>query len=789
MSYEPQTGELFAGRYRVDRLVGRGATGGVWAVFDEEIGDRVALKLLTSGPDDAAERFRREVRLARRVTHRNAARIFDIGTAHGLLYLTMELVEGDSLQGLISRQVRLSLRQAAEIGSQIAQGLAAAHEVGVVHRDIKPANVLLDPAGRVVLTDFGLARAVVADAKVTIGSQMLGTPSYMAPEQVRGEAVGPRSDLYALGAVLYEMLTGRCPFVRDGVVATAMARLQEEPEDPRRHVPIPEDVAALVMRCLERSPDRRPESAAAVANALAEIAHRPETPDTAATLLAPSAVTSSGSHGPARSGIVSSLGGATSAFGKLASEQRTLAVLPFSHRGPAAHAHIAEVISEDLTDVLTMTGGLRVTSSSATAKYLGQTVDPRTVGRELGVDAIVDGGVRVLGDRLRISARLIDVATGEQLWVDRFEGSAAEAPEIEEITSQRIAERLRRELELLGARHAVAPEALDLYLEAQRRSSVALVPDDPRSDVVDLLDQAIEIAPDFALALAAHADFSVRRWFLPAGQHDGAVARRAHESVARASAEAPHLPLTHYAAGRLAVSDGRFGDAARELTLALALAPTFAEVHVYLGNLQCEAGRADEGERHIQLASKLDPTLSVGLMLARRFALNRDLERFREAIAAARAKPTESRLILDSVEMRVAGWFGDLATVRRCRPASYVTPGHRVTEFFEVHRAALLGEASPTELLRSLERALAAGSGPRLDAFNRQLAIEALGPVDVDSAMAQLRALTDTKAFVDADWLERCPALDALRSQPDFLTLVARVRLRADAIWRLASSS
>src|SRR6185369_3075400 len=161
----------------------------------------------------------------------------------------------------------------------------------------------------------------------------------------------------------------------------------------------------------------------------------------------------------------------------------------------AEHAHLAEVISEDLVDVLTMTRGLRVTSSGATAKYLGQSVDPRTAGRELGVDAIVDGGVRVLGDRLRISARLIDVGTGEQLWVDRFEGALADAIEIEEITAQRIAERMRRELEILGARHGVAPEAVDLYLEAQRRSASTLLPDDSLSEVLDLLERAIEIAP------------------------------------------------------------------------------------------------------------------------------------------------------------------------------------------------------------------------------------------------------------------------------------------------------
>ncbi|HEX2463140.1 MAG TPA: protein kinase [Thermoanaerobaculia bacterium] len=793
MSYEPQTGELFAERYRIDRLVGRGATGAVWAVYDEEVGDRVALKLLTGGPDDAAERFRREVRLARRVTHRNAARIFDLGAANGSLYLTMELVEGESLQALISRQARLSVRRAAEIGTQIAHGLAAAHEVGVVHRDIKPANVLLDQTGRVVLTDFGLARAVAAEANVTVGSVMMGTPSYMAPEQVRGEAVGPRTDLYALGALLYEMLTGRCPFVRDDAVAIALARLTADPEDPRRHVPMPDDVAALVMRCLERSSDRRPESATDVANVLAEIALRSETPDTAATLVATSAETAPGSYQGSRGSSVSTERASSSAA--RSSEQCTLAVLPFHHRGPAEHAHLAEVIAEDLVDVLTRTRGLRVTSSRATAKYLGQSVDPRSAGRELAVEAIVDGSVRILGDRVRISARLIDVATGEQLWTDRFDGLLAEAREIEEITPQRMADRLRQELELLGARHAVPLEAVDLYLEANRRIATAgwtgtdAAPTTlADGQVVDLLDRAIAIAPDFGLALAAHADFSVRRWFMPAGQNEE-TAKKAHESVARASVRAPQVPLTHYAAGRLAVSDGRFGDAARELTLALALAPTYAGVHAYLGSLQCEAGRGDEGERHIRLASRLDPALAVGTMLARHVAFDRDLARFRETIEELRAKQVESRFVLDLIEMRVGGWFGDLETVRRCRPSSHIQE-HAANRVLDAQRAALLGESSEAQLLATLENALVPGSGPRLVAALRQLVVEGLAPMGaVESAMAQLRLLTDSPAFVDADWLERCPALDPLRSQADFVTIVARVRLRADAIWRVASST
>ena len=397
-------------------------------------------------------------------------------------------------------------------------------------------------------------------------------------------------------------------------------------------------------------------------------------------------------------------------------------------------------------DVLTMTRGMRVTSSGATAKYQGQSVDPRTAGRELGVDAIVDGSVRILGDRLRISARLIDVATGEQLWVDRFDGPLAGSA---------------RDRGDHGPTHrrAPAPGARGPRRATQRAAgggrplprgtpeerARALAPSRRNlSAVLDLLDRAIEIAPDFALAIAAHADHSVRRWFLPAGQNDEAVARRAHESVARACALAPQVPLTHYAAGRLAVSDGRFGDAARELMLALALAPTYAEVHAYLGSLQLEAGRGDEGERHIQLASRLDATFAVGTLQARRFAFNRDLDRFREMIEAIRAKPTEAR-----IRHRVDGDAGR-RMVRRPRDGAalptfaYVTPGHPVTLFLEAQRGALLGEMSEAELLASLEPVLASGSGPRLDAFMRQLAIEALAPMGaIESAMAQLRLVTE----------------------------------------------
>lgn len=778
---EPQIGELFAGRYRIDRILGRGMTGTVWAAHDEEVGDSVALKLLMAGPDDAIDRFRREVRVARRVTHRNAARIFDLGAAQGMLYLTMELVDGESLSDRLLKESPMGVPRVLDIGSQVASGLAAAHEVGVIHRDIKPANVMISASGRVVVTDFGLARGVAGDSNVTLGPTMMGTPSYMAPEQVRGEALGPAADLYALGAVLYEMLTGRCPFVRDSVVATAMARLHEQPEDPRQYASIPDELAGLVLECLERDSARRPESAARVAARLAAMSGKGANTDAIATLYSPAILSASPTQRAGNPGVAST-------FISVAPQDRTLAVLPFRYRGTPEHSYLVESLAEDLIDTLSTTRGMRVASFGATAKYEGQSVDPREAGRELGADAIVDGTAQVVGTRLRISARLIDVATSEQLWFLRFDEALSDCIDLMETIALRIAENLRVELEMLNARYGVDEEVVELLREALRRTEGAALADGMFDAGLELIEHALVLAPDFALALAMHAEMSVRRWFLPSGQKDTEVARSAHESVDRALSRAPDVARTHYAAGRLAVSDGRWADAAAELTLALTIAPTYAVVHDYLGSLQCEAGRGDEGVRHIELALKIDPTLPVGPSLARQRALAGDLDSYSAMVAVMRKTPSVSRFMLDSLELRVAGWNGDLETVRRCRPASYIPPNHPTYRFWEAQRAALLGETSGAELLKSLEVVLKAGSGPRLDAFMRQLAIEALAPIGaLESAMDQLNILIGSPAFLDTDWMERCAALGPLRDQPDYGELVTRVHRRADAIWRVRS--
>ncbi len=269
-------GQVIAGRYRVLGWIGAGGMGSVYRVRDEELGEDVALKLIRRRlvtDASALERFRREARLARRVTHRNVVRMFDIGDHKGEKFLTMELVDGESLGARLARLGALSAEQAVVFGLAICEGLAAAHDAGVVHLDLKPDNVILDRDGRAVLTDFGVAVALGGRSSGGDAGQPLGTPMYMAPEQFEeATELDGRVDVYAFGAILYEMLTGRPAWAGATPVAVAMERHASSPPDPRATgADVPDQLAAIVVRCLAVSRDDRYASARAVGEALRSI--------------------------------------------------------------------------------------------------------------------------------------------------------------------------------------------------------------------------------------------------------------------------------------------------------------------------------------------------------------------------------------------------------------------------------------------------------------------------------------------------------------------------------------
>ncbi|MGH7579646.1 MAG: protein kinase domain-containing protein, partial [Gemmatimonadales bacterium] len=270
-------GQRFAGRYDIQELLGSGGMGVVYRAFDREVGEAVAIKALRpelGGMDPTLlERFRQELRLARRITHRNVVRTYDLGEVDGVYYITMELVRGTTVATLIREAGRLDVPATLTIGKQVCRALEVAHEEGVVHRDVKPQNLLVDPAGFLKVMDFGIARLAEQRAEpgqgLTAAGVVVGTPQYMAPEQLFGQTVDGRADLYATGAVLFECVTGRPVFEAPSLVALLARHLEDLPPDPRTLNPqVPESLAIVINRALARKPDDRWQSAAEFLRAL-----------------------------------------------------------------------------------------------------------------------------------------------------------------------------------------------------------------------------------------------------------------------------------------------------------------------------------------------------------------------------------------------------------------------------------------------------------------------------------------------------------------------------------------
>jgi len=770
---------LFAGRYALVKLLGRGGMGAVYQARDVLVGDVVALKTLELGKDagpDAIERFRREVRLARRIAHPCVARTHDLGTHEGQPFLTMEYVEGEDLHALLARERVLPPARAARVALAVSEGLAAAHAAGVVHRDLKPANILLEPGGRVVLTDFGIARAVVAEASSrTLGGVLVGTPLYMAPEQVSGEPVDARVDLYAVGLLLYEMLTGELPFSGDSPWAAALARLRQAPPDPRQRANVPAPLAELALRCLARAPEDRPATALEVASTLREWLASVGEPTGGLPL---STVLGTVPPSPTPTPEASPTSLQTLRSGTPTPRQG-VGLLPLRFQGPREAEFLGDSLTEALIDTLSRVRGLSVMGSGVMARFR-QERDPRLVGRELGLELVVDGAVQSTGSSVRVSIRLLEAGTGTQLWSGRFEHGSTDAFELQDRLVPRIAETLREELVLAAWRASTPPEALALYRqsEVQLTSVGRVVQDTP----LHQLEACLALAPGFAPALALHAIANLRLWFVSTrdAQQDWAAAARA--SVERAARLAPELPNTHLARAMLAAQEDDWRAAVMALRTALDLAPTHAGSLLYLGTLQCEAGRADEGLVRLRLAYELAPGQSSALFeLARCSALRGRMDDYRWALERMGGSAM-NRMGLLSLRSRVAAWTGDREELLRCGQelADELAPMAQASLGYV---NVVLGEMKAEEMRALIDGWLARAASVRMASMVCQLTTEVLCLIgQPEQALPYFTRAVDT-ALIDLEWMDRCPALQPLRPLPGFTEGRRKVRARVEAIW------
>ena len=648
---------VLAGRFHLMGLIGVGAMGAVYRARDLELGETVALKMLRPelvGSRDMLELFRREVRLARRVTHPNVARIYDIGEHDQVSFLTMQYVEGESLAALLERREPIAIARAIAITRDILAGLWAAHDAGVLHRDLKPGNVLVTPEGRAVVTDFGVARAADSAPDET-GGLMVGTPLYMAPEQMEGGALDARADLYAVGVVLFEMLTGQRPIEGKSTMAVATTRLTEPPPDPRTLRPeLSEALAKVVLRLMARQPEDRFASAAEATVALATV----EADEGLATVRwsAASVVTPPGSAPPRATAAAPDPG------------QRILvAVLPFTNLGPPGEEYLSDGVTDDVIDGLSRSALLRVRPRGAVMSYRGSDTDPRKAGLALGVHVVVEGSVRRLGERVRVTARLVSVTDGFVLYSARFDRPAGEILQVADEATAAVAEALTAAMPDRTGHRPADPEVVDLYMRARHAfhafSGSSIV------EAIRLLEEALARHPDDPALLAAYALAVARRWIFIQESDPGIDALEVAE---RAVALAPDLGEPALARAAVLSQLGHIRAAVPDLCRALVAAPHLADAHELLGRLLLEVDRIDQGIERLELAMAIEPHMVRARQeCARGHALAGQLDRALAELESIERSPTLTTI---TMRVRLALWQHDDAALGSLGQAAAALP-------------------------------------------------------------------------------------------------------------------
>jgi serine/threonine-protein kinase len=512
---------LQLGPYEIIEFIGAGGMGEVYRARDPRLGRDVAVKVLpetVSGDAERRMRFEQEARAAATLNHPGILAIHDVGWQQGSPYIVSELLEGETLRARMADGA-LSVRNALELALPLARALAAAHEKGIVHRDLKPENVFLTSDGRVKVLDFGLAKLLptreseIARETWTVSGAVLGTTAYMSPEQLRGHKTDVRTDVFSFGVLLFEMLAGRRPFLGDSAADVEAAILQHDP--PRLvdlDVPLSPLLERITERCLQKKPERRFPSAGEVAVALEAISGA-ETASTLSNMAARKLRRAARrpSTQVAAVLLIVVLGGwvARRSPGQLGAREsriRSLAVLPLRNlSGDPAQDFFADGMQEALTNAVAKIHGLRVISRTSAMRYKGSDRPLSQIGRELTVDAVIEGSVLEQGNRVRITAQLVDVSTDSHLWAETYERSLRDVLAVHDDLARTIATRIKAvltpedERRLSGAPR-VDPEAYREYLKGNFHI-VGTGPDSIRR-AIEHYQAAIAKDPSYAPAYA-----------------------------------------------------------------------------------------------------------------------------------------------------------------------------------------------------------------------------------------------------------------------------------------------
>ena len=705
-----------ADRYTFEREIGRGGMATVYRAQDLKHQRPVAVKVLHPylAANLGAERFLREIQIAASLQHPHIVPLYDSGQASDLLYYVMPYVEGESLRQRLEREKQLPLEEVLQLARAVAGALDYAHRHGIVHRDIKPENVMLHE-GEAMVTDFGIAKAVsaaAADTLTQVGATV-GTPAYMSPEQAAGTVeLDGRSDVYSLGCVVYEMLAGRTPFV--GPTAQAIiAQCFTNPPPPLRTVreDVPEWTERVVMKALAKEPGDRFATAAQLSQALK----------------------------PA--------GGVSFASGSQASgTAKSIAVLPFVNMSAdPENEYFTDGIAEEIINALTKIQALRVAARTSAFAFKGRNLDIRKVGEQLSVGTVLEGSVRKAGNRLRVTAQLVNVADGYHLWSERYDRELEDVFAIQDEIAGNIVRALRvvlseQEKRAIEKAPTANVEAYDYYLRGRqffhqfRRTSIQFAR--------RMFERAIEVDPKYALAYAGVADccsFLYMYW-------DGSRANL--ESAESASGKALELDAelaeAHASRGFAVSLSRRHAEARTEFETALRLNPKLYEAHYLYARACFQEGKLEEAVQHYTDAARVRPEDYQALLLMHgpltRLGRRGDVEAtLREGLRVA-----EKHLELNPDDAR-ALYLG---------AGALVLLGERERGLEWTKRARAIDPEDPGVL------------------YNVACSYAQLG--QTDEAISCLQKAVQN-GFGHREWLENDSDLDSLRNDPRFQTLLKKL--------------